>query len=328
MVGYFAAASLALAPVMVRRVSFEQLVRHSDAIVVARVLEVREFTLTPPEAPAPGVLFGRIRIGVAQPEQWLKGTPTAAPLVFVNQSTWTCDVTGLELGQRALIFFERASSEDELVPRICDYRERFGEEPLHYVAHSGRGQMPLGVVDGREFARVFGDIRFPPDLPAQMDSSESSTYSGPLDFGWLRHAVERCVLQQRETWWTARADFGGDGAPWDLLVRGNRTARLVVRSIHGERVYEWTVDSAATRQIEDRLDALAPRGGRLTFGAPVDGRWAREWSVRDLDQPLELRVGGSSEVPEHIRLLWSELRATFDAADAMRFEHDGSTPGR
>lgn len=77
---------------------------------------------------------------------------------FIAQPTWTCDISGAEVGEEAVVMI----AGDRLVL-------------------SGRGRMPIFARDGRRLATVWSDILLPADL---------STEEGPEpDYGFIRRVA-------------------------------------------------------------------------------------------------------------------------------------------
>ena len=142
----------AASPVKVATISFEELVRKADAIVVGTVERV---------AVAGETRGARLRV-----EETLAGEPVEA-LAFVACGTWTCDITTATLGERVLLFLRRPSAEQDSPgrsgPGSPADRAALARElqagALRFVCHSGRGRMPVHASEAGVHVQAYGDIR-------------------------------------------------------------------------------------------------------------------------------------------------------------------------
>lgn len=316
------ALSSAAVPAKVRSLTLADMVRNADAIAVARVIGNVELPLS--GEPEPGLMGLRrsVKLGLAQPERWLKGEPSSEPLVFVNQGTWTCDITGAELGERALFFFTRESKARALSQRAQGYAERFGSRPLHYVTHSGRGQMALRAVAGRELATVWnGDVRLPKGAPIEPGPESEYSFIVSLDLAWLAPAVEEIRLAQKQPWIRAAALSGGSGTPWELVLRGDRTGTLKLAAAGAESSREILLEAQLLWRLDYAPAELAKLGVVGAFGDLVEGRWERELTLHADDATLEFRMGAVGGYVDRYEKLfesvWSPLVAGLDCAECM-----------
>jgi len=118
----------------VAAISFDELVRGSSVIVIARIESVKPRFLKPL-----GDQFARATVL----EVW-KGPSELREVEFLASPTWMCDISGAEVGENVVLFLELESSS------------------RHYkIMHAGRGRMPFRKVDGRELATIWPDVVLP-----------------------------------------------------------------------------------------------------------------------------------------------------------------------
>jgi len=128
------AFSLATAFAKVAPVPFNQLVRQSSVIVLARVESVKPRLLRPL-----GDRYARARVI----EVW-KGPANLAKIEFLASPTWTCDIADAQVGETAVLFLQ------------WDAREN-----RYNIAHSGRGRMAIREITGTQLATIWRDVRLP-----------------------------------------------------------------------------------------------------------------------------------------------------------------------
>jgi hypothetical protein len=167
-------------------VAFAQLVDGSSIIAVGTVVDVFEVQ---------GLKVGRIQL-----DRVLKGTATGNVL-FLNQSTWMCDITGADIGERALWFLVPYEDIPEADPPrrepnvvvVGDFHQPRGfrkavnrltpDQPFMSVFWAGRGQMGLREVDGTTYADVWtATVKLPPEVRSLAGHSRfKSVRSARLD---------------------------------------------------------------------------------------------------------------------------------------------------
>lgn len=131
-----------------------ELIRRSDSVVVAQVRQI--------------VTIDGLRIAQAVPQEVLKGTATGATLYFVADRTWTCDTSTAQVGEAALLFLNRAESEQIERRLLGQPSAHVTLKPLFRIAHSGRGRMPLCRVKGQPYVVVPSGV----ELPAAIKTIE------------------------------------------------------------------------------------------------------------------------------------------------------------
>lgn len=306
-------ASAPIAPAKVGPITLSEIVCLADIVVVARVCASEPVATAPSAGELVRQFHGSLEIGQLAVETWLKGAPTEQPLVFVNQGTWACDVTGAEVGERALYFLTREEAESGYQSHLVGYAERFGARPLHRVAHSGRGQMQLRTDIGSGLERVWlGGVGLPEDAP--RDNSSDSELMHSLPFDWLKRQVAAEVQAQRAPWIELRARTGAEGEPWEFEVRGDRTATLRVATADGERRHELILSQRDWRQIRKCLRVVTSRRRSRDFGAAAEGRWARDVLVRSEYGVLAIRSSAPPPLSEPDFAAFDELWATLERA--------------
>lgn len=200
-----AAAATGLGPAApkVGSVTFEDLVRQADRIVVGRVeevLSVRRGTEDRQEGRDGdgGWLeeWASVPIARLAVERTLLGTPTEA-VCYLACGTWTCDISGAEVGERVLLFLDDTRwMAGERAPFHAALAETTDRAPVFQIADAGRGSMPLRDVEGRSYATLWtGDVILPEDVPTIDGPEPESKFirSAPLDV--LTDRVERIVAR-------------------------------------------------------------------------------------------------------------------------------------
>ena len=128
--------SAAPASAKVAAISLDKLVATSEEIVIATVTELS------PASP----LREELVLASAQVKRTLKGSVTGT-FQFLASPTWTCDTSTAELGETVLLFLN-------------------GDRGSHYIiAHSGRGRMPLRIVDNKTYVTLWSDVLLPSGTP-------------------------------------------------------------------------------------------------------------------------------------------------------------------
>ena len=198
MLVHIALAAAASAPARsVGPMTLAEMVRFSDVVVVATVESVSEHPVKEEVEVERGRPGGTARLGTLRVERWIKGKPTAEAPVFLNQSTWTCDITGADAGERALFFLGCASKEDGLREGIVSYAEKFGDRPLLRILHSGRGQMGLRIVAGEELATCWtGDVILPEGAPRRPGPDPEYSFIESIPLDWLAKEVSAISAAQ------------------------------------------------------------------------------------------------------------------------------------
>jgi hypothetical protein len=158
----FFLASADSARAKVGGMTLKEMIKYSAYIVVARVESVK-------------VVDG-IRVARAVPQQEFKGERGQKPFYFVAEGTWRCDTSTAVEGETVLLFLSRIK--DNVVKRdmIGKPVARVKVEPLFSITHSGRGRMPVRIVEGKTYVTLWtGGV----SLPRSMKSipGEEKRYS-------------------------------------------------------------------------------------------------------------------------------------------------------
>lgn len=302
--------------------SFADLVRFSDVIVVASVESEAEVPIAEDfelEFRRPG---GVATLGTLRVERWIKGQPTDSAPLFLNQSTWTCDITGADVGERA-VFFLCGDKGDPLRDAIPCYTETFGDRPLLRVVHSGRGQMDLRSVEGEELATCWaGDVVLPEDAPRRPGPDPRYTFKQSIPLAWLSSAIPAIAAAQHRTLFRLEADEGvRPGLPWTLTIREDRSATLVVDPKGGADSSELRIDTSAARAMDRALDRGELRAAH-EVGTSERGAWDRRLIVMTPEGEHEVRLGalGGLAGDERARLaatLWRTARDVLGPSEAI-----------
>ena len=176
----FPAASMA----RIADIELKDLAMRSHLIVVAKVLKVEDGPANPdqmdPSAPV-------LKIATAEViETWKGDAPREVR--FVASSTWVCDTTSAEQGERVVLFLERTKDSKFLS-----------------ITHSGRGRMPIRDVEAKRYAVIDSHVILPEGTPRISEKKtvrmgRSSTNRGKanddgFDFTYSVDSVELGVLQ-------------------------------------------------------------------------------------------------------------------------------------
>jgi hypothetical protein len=210
-------------------IDLDELVDGSDRIALGRVVEVREVRCDPPLGDFP---FTTTLVADLEVERALLGTGPGELLSFHAASTWMCDLSSAEQGERVLLFL---GSMDPESARSVDH-----PGPLHRIEHSGRGRLPVKGRPGAEWVANRG-VHLPAGLAGARPSLEA-----------LLGHVERRVAgrpdavapdEQRTTEHGALPAGAGRGSPFSrtalmalgALALGAALMLLRARESHAER---------------------------------------------------------------------------------------------
>ncbi len=114
----------------------DQLIAHSDAIVVAKVSE-----LLPTSTSEKDLVYATASI-----QRTLKGT-LADSFLFRASGGWICDTSGAVKDETALFFLGR------------------GDDGTFYIQWAGRGRMPLREIDGKTYVTLWDNVVLPKGAP-------------------------------------------------------------------------------------------------------------------------------------------------------------------
>jgi hypothetical protein len=98
-------------------------------------------------------------------ERVIKGSPASRTVRYLASPTWTCDVSDAAPGERVLIFLGRVNLHDaeqhartveRRIPPIGTKRD-----PVYWIVHSGRGQLPIERRAGKERIRIHPEVILP-----------------------------------------------------------------------------------------------------------------------------------------------------------------------
>ncbi|HET9300777.1 MAG TPA: hypothetical protein VFO11_12590 [Candidatus Polarisedimenticolaceae bacterium] len=168
--------------------SLQGLVAGSDVVVLAKVMRVERIE--------------GVAIAVLSVEMTFKG-PDAEAWAVAATPTWTCDISGVVVGERGLFFLEPyrsrpATSRYKPGPHLLDQVAARGLGLLHSITHSGRGRMPVWTVDGVERLTVYQwEVLLPTDIEAEAVEVPDAHCSGAFDktvsmertLDWVRQYV-------------------------------------------------------------------------------------------------------------------------------------------
>jgi len=143
----------------VASISFDSLVDKADILVVAKVLRVSGVD-------GHQVAYARVV------ELW-KGKVEAQEIRFLAEGTWTCDTSSATEGEEALLFLVKPDAVSALPfpgrQKLVTFTD---DHDVFFIAHSGRGRLPIFKSQGQKWVSEPSDIM---DLPEGMKTLESET---------------------------------------------------------------------------------------------------------------------------------------------------------
>jgi hypothetical protein len=312
----------------VRTARIEELARFAEAVFIGRVEEVLELDQVRPEsgdrrssaaiASLRSVPIARVRV-----ERPLKGVATGQVVHYLAAPTWICDISGAELGERALFLLDDTGWHQQLAPATrAELKRRTDSAPVYSVAHAGRGRMPLRAVQASEYATFWSEVVLPTDLPSIDGSEEEYAFIRSVHLPSLEaHLVQTLAAQLPYVSLTHRCPLASDRG-WHFRVWGDGYGRLVVEDPGGERVVESVVPAELVARIDSLLHASAESqlAGSFGQGGPDGPRRSFEGRTREGRVRFELLTiwpHSVSEIAERRRIvqaleLWDELRGLFD----------------
>lgn len=314
--------------ISVGRIKFDELVRYSDSIVVARVTSVTRLDRPEGERKTDSSRAldqwrseGTVRVAEAEVLRVVKGERATTKVHFLAQATWTCDISDAKVGETALLFLRESSWVADEGPTLrAALRESTGGSAMFVLMHSGRGRMPIRQVGASDFATYWTDVVMPKELE-NVDGPEPE-YSGFIRSAALAD-LEKLALE-------AAKNHGA-------MVRGSESAADSTRrdwscTVWSDRFStQWTANKAFHEgalaaestttwwsPIESGECLSWPDGARLGDSKPtrelviaIDGQQRR---LR-LPDPATLVAPLEAKLEREIRT-WLALRDLIDDADA------------
>jgi hypothetical protein len=290
------------------------MVRYSDFVVVGRVKEDCVLPLDPEWAQGNRVRTRELHIAELEVESWVKGMPQERSLLFVNSSAWTCDITGAEIGERALYFLGIPDWGAGTESHLAGYRETYGERPLLGVLHAGRGQMEITVVEGLELCTVWIDDVLLPEGTPVLDAPGRSQFIKSVPYLLLADSVQDLAHAQRapRIRLTALTE-GTAGSSWELTVNFDRSAALM----HASGTRFLRIDRSTARDLDEAVeDVLA---NSATIGEQPWDRAITTWAG---GEELTIRVGNLTGLAEANNAraaakIWTALRGSYDCPECL-----------
>jgi hypothetical protein len=157
----------------VARITLKKLVDSSDLIVVACETNVED---GPAELNFGEEVRSPITVATARIVEILKGK--AGPEVrYIASPTWTCDISKAKAGERVVLFLSKSK-----------------HAPFMFIAHSGRGRMPIRDVNGKQHATIWvGDVQLPRGVPTVPGPNPEYSFIRSVDVNELKGAVHRAL---------------------------------------------------------------------------------------------------------------------------------------
>ena len=177
----------------VARVSFDELAKGSDTIVIGKIIETQEIE---------GVTVARVQVG-----QVLKG-PNRRELTYLAQPTWICDITSAVRGETVLLFLYKERKFDSSMPddgfisfgypkKFEDSLKKVGINELYGVMHSGCGRMPIRSINGELFATLWvGDVQLPQDIQTVAGPGKKYSFIRSIRLADLLRMIQPIANEQ------------------------------------------------------------------------------------------------------------------------------------
>lgn len=181
----------AAAKAEVRDIAFTELAMESDLIVVAKVSKVEDAP-TDLKAAAEDEGVATLKVATAEVIETWKGEPVREVRYFAS-STWMCDLTGAEKGERVVLFLEKRNFMRRNEPRLMS------------IAHAGRGRWTLRDVGGKACASISPEVILPEGTSTISDKttarlvtrgSDPDKDAKPLEFTCTGKYIELATLRE------------------------------------------------------------------------------------------------------------------------------------
>lgn len=332
--------AVSAAPVTkVASVRLEDLVRYSDRVVVGRVERVADVERDPHRKRARrsrvDELGDALRFAELSVQSDLKGAGEPRVL-FLAQSTWTCDVTSAEVGEEVVLFLNADEGFESEGPSFSErLRASFGSDEAYRVLWSGRGRLPLSDLDGETHALAMRDVKLPDSLESLPVEPEHETSKRPQN-RWVRlndltQTVLRAVERQRSSVYlramsSREGQRGKYGLGWTLELKADRRARLDLEGKRGlvQTRKEFTLSAMEFLTLQEALWRVERPQWNLSIGGagldPDSGMRTLEYRTPDsrgtlrfftLDMHNLKDEGYRAQVREAFQL-WSSVRGLID----------------
>ena len=145
----------------VARTTLEKLFTASDRVVIGEVLEIERVA---------GFKWAKTEV-----RRDIKGGGSSE-ILFLAEPTWTCDTSSAQVGEQVLLFLVEAANPDTSWHFKSPNRAKLPRNS-YLIAWSGRGHMPLRLVNGEQFATIWDDVVVPDEVAAT---------AGPAEYSFIR----------------------------------------------------------------------------------------------------------------------------------------------
>ncbi|HUR28698.1 MAG TPA: hypothetical protein VM509_10970 [Planctomycetota bacterium] len=255
----------------------------------------------------------------AEVVELLKGERSLKRVHFLAQRTWTCDTSEAVTGETALFFFNSLALPEPSRPRFLRSMLEFtSDSPAYRIAHSGRGRMPLRVVDGDPYATYWTEVVMPQDLP-NIDGPE------PEYVGFIRSAplpllvskIKECttahgaMLRARE-WRKGHDDWSWSISVWrdgryvmEYKTLDDRKAEIAAKAplwscLDSDQFLAWPAAEIGTAGLDGGVELEVLAGNQLrTVRFPAPEKWnAAEFKAFEAPLRTLLEVLDSMELPK------------------------------
>jgi hypothetical protein len=314
---------------MVSPISFEDLVRFSDVIVVGTVERIettnwKGWKLR--ERAQGGIGFVRQPLPDQVPfaevavSRVLKGDPETNRFTFLATGTWTCDTTSATVGERALFFLAKADHNELYDDELRGWLgERFPAIPTMQVLDSGRGKMPLRALPDGEYATYWAeDVILRESFPSVDGPDPRYSFKRSASLVAFANEIATCVTAQHKTWLTAVVTDVADGSyAWDLELRWDRQVHLIIHDPSGVRERRYVLESPQAVRVAVDLG----QASSIVLGKGPPARGVRSLEALGAEEPISVRIlaldgackSGSSSASARLVLdVWKILRTSFD----------------
>jgi hypothetical protein len=282
--------------------TLEDMVEGAGLICIGRVEEIIVV-----ESPEPVTFRTELPIARVAVERWIKGGAGTAFIHHEAWSTWACDDTGAEVGERAMLFLCRAGEIAQSSAPVQDAVKRaVGTAEIYRNWNSGSGILPILEEDGIEYVPKQGIARgvdIDPPLEGAWFLRKLSEQVQYIE-GLLRFPRASVSVLARRNCDSAVADS------FDLRILENGEIRLETPLGRSEAVRFFELEPRAWQSMKRDLELLVGERDRV-IGDPAKKHLARN---------LVVRIQGSSltfaEPKDWVPSMDTDLVAFHDALEA------------
>jgi hypothetical protein len=304
--------------------TLEDLVRHSDVIVVGEVKRIEHVHRAHDAQEEGAFTFDQLPTDVPIAEvrvtQVLLGTSDLGSVLFLAAPTWACDTSTAVVGESALLFLANTTKDklfDDSLRR--DIRRALPQGELMRIAWSGRGRLPLSSL-----GVCTSGVILPKYTPDEEEVHPGQPrFRGAVPLPWITALVQKSIEAQKKIWLRASvSEVVEGGVGWNLEIRLNRQAQLTIHEPGGDREthfaldpnaytkLEWDIRDLGTKSIPETLGTGHPRlGTRLLERFPPGAD--SKLRILSIDEEW-MSKPERNEATQAVLVAWKKIRDLVD----------------